>query len=90
MPGPPPAGLAEIKERGVLRVCFFPRDYPSAFYNTAEPPQLVGFDIEMAHRFARALGLPIEFLPVGEDFDAAAPLNAGLCDIVMSKRRCDM
>ncbi len=86
----PPASLDEIKKRGVLRVCFFPRDYPSAFYNTAEPPQLVGFDIEMAHRFARALGLPIEFLPVGEDFDAATPLNAGLCDIVMSNTQISL
>ena len=85
-----PASLDEIKRRGVLRVCFFPSDYPSAFFNTAEPPQLVGFDIEMAHRFARALGLPIEFLPVGEDFNAATPLNAGLCDIVMSNTQISL
>ncbi len=47
--GVQPAGLKEVKARGVLRVCYTPDDYPSAFLNNQEPPQLVGFDIEMAH-----------------------------------------
>ncbi len=81
--GQGPASLAEIKDRGVLRVCYYPDDYPSAFFNTADPPQLVGFDIEMAHRFARRIQLPIVFLPVVDEVQAAEPLNAGACDILM-------
>ena len=79
-----PASLAEIEDRGVLRVCYYPDDYPSAFLNKADPPQLVGFDIEMAHRFARRIQLPIEFLPVVDQVQAAEPLNAGDCDILMT------
>jgi ABC-type amino acid transport substrate-binding protein len=81
--GQGPAGLAEIKDRGILRVCYFPKTYPSAFFNTADPPQLVGFDIEMAHRFARRIELPIEFLPVSSQVQAAESLDAGTCDILM-------
>jgi len=82
--GEGPANLAQIKERGVLRVCYVPGEYPSAFFNTEDPPQLVGFDIELAHRFARSIDLPMEFLPVDNPEDAAAPLKAGACDILMS------
>ena len=82
--GQGPASLAEIEDRGVLRVCYYPDDYPSAFFNAADPPQLVGFDIEMAHRFARRIQLPIEFLPVVDQVQAVEPLNAGDCDILMT------
>jgi ABC-type amino acid transport substrate-binding protein len=41
----------------VARVCYRGGDYPSAFFNNAG--DLVGFDIEMAHRFARQLGARI-------------------------------
>jgi Na+/H+-dicarboxylate symporter/ABC-type amino acid transport substrate-binding protein len=78
-----PVGLAQIKKRGVLRVCYQPDEYPSAFLNTAEPPQLVGFDIEMAHRFARRLQLPLEFLPAKTEDAAEDLLNRGICDIYM-------
>jgi ABC-type amino acid transport substrate-binding protein len=79
-----PASLAEIEERGVLRVGYVRDDYPSAFFNTAEPPQLVGFDVEMAHAFARRLQLPIEFLPVVSLAQAAERLDTGDVDIVMT------
>jgi Na+/H+-dicarboxylate symporter/ABC-type amino acid transport substrate-binding protein len=82
--GKEPASLAEIKERGVLRVCYSPDDYPSAFLNSEDPPQLVGFDIEMAHRFAGSLDLPIEFLPAATMVDAEKRLMAGGCDIWMA------
>jgi Na+/H+-dicarboxylate symporter/ABC-type amino acid transport substrate-binding protein len=81
--GGSPASLAQIRERGVLRVCYQPDEYPSAFFNTAEPPQLVGFDIEMAHRFARRLQLPLEFLPAETEDAAEDLLNRGNCDIYM-------
>ena len=37
-----PANLGQIEGRGVLRVCFQPGEYPSAFYNKSDPPQLDG------------------------------------------------
>jgi Na+/H+-dicarboxylate symporter/ABC-type amino acid transport substrate-binding protein len=82
--GEKPASLAQIRDRGVLRVCATANDYPSAFYNDAKPPQLVGFDIEMAHRFARSQELPIEFLLVKNEANAVELLNNGSCDIFMS------
>ena len=78
-----PASLAQIEERGVLRVCFQPDEYPSAFHNTADPPELVGFDIEMAHRFARRMELPLEFLSTDNESTAVTFLNRGVCDIYM-------
>ena len=81
-----PSGMSEITARGVLRVCFSPDDYPSAFFNEQEPPQLVGFDIEMAHRFARQLGVSIDFLPTETDALAAARLASGACDVSFTTR----
>jgi len=78
-----PIGLAGIEKRGVLKVCYQPDEYPSAFFNTADPPQLVGFDIEMAHRFAKRLQLPLEFLPAETESAAEDLLNRGICDIYM-------
>ena len=79
-----PANLTQIKVRGVLRICYSPQDYPSSFFNEQDPPQLVGFDIEIAHRFAQRLGLPLEFLPADTEDEAADRLNSGACDIFMS------
>ena len=81
--GQGPAGIAEIRDRGVLRVGYVRDAYPSAFFNTADPPQLVGFDVEMAHALARRLALPVEFLPIASYDQAEAWLDAGDCDIVM-------
>ena len=78
-----PATLREIDERGVLRVCHQPNEYPSSFYNNVDPPELVGFDVEMVHRLALELRLPIEFLPARREREAAELLNNGACDIYM-------
>jgi ABC-type amino acid transport substrate-binding protein len=75
------AMLADIIQRSLLRVCFQPNEYPSAFYTSATPPELVGFDIEMAHMLARPYQLPIEFFPAADESEAAGLLNAGTCDI---------
>jgi len=77
-----PLPLAAIKQRGVLRVCYAYNDYPSAYFNDAG--ELVGFDIEMAHRFAGQLGLALQFLPVGSYRDAAKRVNSSYCDVWMS------
>ena len=74
--------LARIQDSGVARVCYRGSDYPSAFFNNAG--DLVGFDIDMAHRFARQLYARIEFLPVSSIADARERLDDGACDIFMS------
>jgi ABC-type amino acid transport substrate-binding protein len=44
---------------------------------------LVGFDIEIAHRLAGYMKLPLEFFPVDTVRAAAGLLNNGSCDIYM-------
>lgn len=73
-----PAVLGEIQARGVLRVCYQPNEYPSAFYNNASPPQLVGFDIEMAHRLAYRQQLALELFPTANESEAINALNSGV------------
>jgi ABC-type amino acid transport substrate-binding protein len=82
---PPPAGengLQRIQTSGVLRACYRRSDYPSAFFNSVG--DLVGFDIEMAHRFARQLDARVDFVPVDSIPDAEEQVNSGLCDVFMS------
>jgi Na+/H+-dicarboxylate symporter/ABC-type amino acid transport substrate-binding protein len=81
--GEKPASLAQIEKRGVLRVCYQPDEYPSAFINNTDPPQLVGFDIEISHRFAAMIELPLEFLPAETERAAKTLLDSGVCDIYM-------
>jgi ABC-type amino acid transport substrate-binding protein len=59
-----------------------PDDYPLAFFNAGG--QLVGFDVEMAHRFARTLGTAVEFRPVESVGVARMRLDSGYCDVLMS------
>lgn len=77
-----PASITQIRERGTLRVCYLDENYPLSFFN--ESGDLVGFDVELMHRFARSLNLPLEFVPVKGDYDkeAARLLNAGVCDVL--------
>ena len=79
-----PADIAQIRARGVLRACYLKDDFPSSFFNA--DGQLVGFDIELVHRLARSLDLPLELLPVhGEGkAEAAHLLDAGVCDLYAS------
>jgi Na+/H+-dicarboxylate symporter len=53
--------LQTIRDRGVLRVGYSPRRMPMSFFNSGG--DLVGFDVEMAHRLARELGVTLEFIP---------------------------
>ena len=73
--------LDSIRERGVLRVGYIADSLPFAFFNGEG--ELVGFDVELAHRLARELGVKLEFVPVDRATldDVVA---AGSCDIVMS------
>ena len=60
-PGEDQSRLARIKDTGVIRVGFDPEALPFAYFNAAG--DLVGFDVEMAHRLALELGVAIEFVP---------------------------
>lgn len=75
------ATLAAIRKRGALRVGFLPDSLPFAFRNARG--ELVGFDIELAHRLASELGVRLELVPVTRS-ELAAFLAARRCDLVMS------
>jgi len=86
MPPPEPDAatlgrLQVIKQRGTLRVGYMDDSLPFAYRNSAG--QLMGFDIEMAHRLAGDLGVALELVRV--DFSQAPSLlEDGIIDIVMS------
>ena len=81
--GPPASGplMDTIRARGVLRVGYLPNSLPFAFFNSRG--DLVGFDIELAHRLAAELGVTLEFLPVTRA-QLDEQLASGACDLVMS------
>ena len=76
-----PRTYAEVRESGVLRACYGPKSYPMAYFNAEG--DLVGFDVEMAHRLAKDLGLTLEFVPVVKAEDWFEQVNDGYCDIAM-------
>lgn len=73
--------LESIRTRGVLRVGYLADALPFAFVNAAG--DLVGYDAELAHDLAAALGVTLAFVPVDRD-TMAAQLDDGYCDLVMS------
>ena len=76
---PEQSRLSRIRERGVIRVGFQPDHLPFSFLNRSG--DLVGLDVDLAHRLARDLGVDIEFVPfsvttlpeqlAGDHFDVA-------------------
>ncbi len=83
----PGTGLARVKQSGTIRVCYALEDYPAAFFN--QEGALVGFDIELAHRFAKDLDLQLELMPFGNMNEAMELLNSSRCDIIMSMTPID-
>ena len=83
VPAPDEQGtvLEAIRARGVLRVGYLTNALPFAFFNGAG--DLVGFDVELAHRLASELHVTVAFLPVSRE-GLAEQLDARYCDIVMS------
>ena len=75
------ARLDIIRRRGVLTVGYMPDSLPYAFFNAAD--DLVGLDVELAHRLASELGVRLEFVPLDRE-RAVEQINAGECDIAMS------
>jgi Na+/H+-dicarboxylate symporter/ABC-type amino acid transport substrate-binding protein len=84
-PSPAPATslppLEAIEERKTLRVGYLPDALPFAFFN--QGGDLVGFDIDLAHRLAREMGVGLAFVPV-DRHRLAEELAEGYCDLVMS------
>jgi len=73
---------AEIVRSGILKVCYQSGNYPLTFFNSRG--DLVGFDVEMAYKFAERLNLALEFLPLERLGDGPERLTSGYCDIVFS------
>ena len=84
-PSPPPPTslppLETIDARKVLRVGYLTDSLPFAFFNGNG--DLVGFDIELAHRLAKEMGVALELVPVDRE-RMAEQLADGYCDLVMS------
>ena len=73
--------LETIDARKVLRVGYLTDALPFAFFN--HRGDLVGFDVELAHRLAREMGVTLAFVPVDRE-RMVEQLAQGYCDIVMS------
>jgi Na+/H+-dicarboxylate symporter/ABC-type amino acid transport substrate-binding protein len=83
-PAAPPESrpvLESIRARGVLRVGYLGDSLPFAFFNAHG--DLVGLDVELAHRLARELGVRLELVPIDRPA-LGSVLSAGACDIVMA------
>jgi len=79
-----PRSLAQIGASGVLRVGYLAGNYPLMFFNA--DGELVGFDSEMAHRFAERLDVTLEFVPLRLQSD---DLAIGYCDVVFNSVAID-
>ena len=77
-----PRSYAQIIDSGVLRACYLRGNYPLTFLNARG--DLVGFDIEMAHRLAERLSLSLEFLPIARLNGARERLESGYCDVAFN------
>jgi ABC-type amino acid transport substrate-binding protein len=75
-PGQPT--LAAIRARGALRVGILPDSLPFAFAN--QRGDLVGLDVELAHRLAAELGVRLELVS----------LERAELPMFMAERRCDL
>jgi ABC-type amino acid transport substrate-binding protein len=77
-PDPRPV-LQAIRERSVLRVGYVQDGLPFSFFNAKG--DLVGLDIELAHRLASELHVGLEFRPV-DRARMSEPLASGYCDFI--------
>ncbi|WP_269525741.1 cation:dicarboxylate symporter family transporter [Coraliomargarita parva] len=69
------------RDQRILRVGFFSDNQPWSYFN--EESNLVGYDVEAAHRLAHHLGCAILFYPLSPK-DAHLYLDAGEIDLLMS------
>jgi Na+/H+-dicarboxylate symporter/ABC-type amino acid transport substrate-binding protein len=81
---PPPTTLPPLETiaaRGVLRVGYLPDALPFAFFN--EGGDLVGLDVELAHRLALEMKVRLVFVPV-DPTRWVEQVAEGYCDLLMS------
>jgi Na+/H+-dicarboxylate symporter/ABC-type amino acid transport substrate-binding protein len=71
--------LAEIRQRGVVRVGFDVDRYPFTFYN--DKGELVGFDVDLLVLLAADLDVRLEFIPFNSWDKLGVSLNQGQIDI---------
>jgi ABC-type amino acid transport substrate-binding protein len=74
-----PLTLAQIRQRGTLRIGYDPANLPFSFFNADD--QLVGFDIELAANLADSFGVQAEFIPI-EWPDLPRLLAEGVIDVM--------
>ncbi len=77
-----PRHYSDIIDSGILRVCYLSGNYPLSFFN--DRGDLVGFDIEMAHRVAQRLSLELEFVPLVQLQETVSRLDSGYCDVAFN------
>ena len=70
-----------VRARGVLRVGYSADSLPFTFFNS--DGDLVGYDVDLAHRLARELRVTLEFRPI-DRAQLAEQLTGDYVDIVMS------
>jgi len=75
------SSLDQIRRRGVLRVGYNPERLPFSFFN--RKGELVGFDVDMAHRLAGDLRVLLAFIPVTYD-TMIEQLRREQIDLIMS------
>jgi len=74
--------LDRIRERGAIRVGYLTENLPFSFVN--KEGEVVGFDIEMAHRLAIDLDVTLELVPFDHPDNIAHHLAVDHCDVIMS------
>lgn len=80
-PIPLPPSLESILERGTIRCGYIPDRLPFSYFNNSG--ELVGLDVEMAHRLATELNIRLELIPVNFD-NMSQMLREGHVDVIMS------
>jgi ABC-type amino acid transport substrate-binding protein len=73
--------LERIRERGFIRIGYNADRLPWSFFN--RDGELVGFDIDMAHKLASDLAVTLEFIPF-EPETIVQQINDDQFDIIMS------
>ena len=73
--------LNQILERGEMRVCMEPGYMP--FEMKDKKGRIIGYDVDMAKRMTKDMGVKLKLLPTACDGIIAA-LVTGKCDIIMS------
>ena len=72
--------IEQIRNRGRLDACVIPNRVPFTFRNAAG--EWVGYDVELAHRLARMLGVDLGLLPI-DDGQLGDAIRDTRCDFVM-------